>query len=203
MTWNWSERCYREKSFFSPANFSTFYPVVHYNRLFFPESICVNWRGDLQIYFFHPPPPSIGSQHSKMCVFIFHESKLPSNLFLREENRKTVCFLLFSKLLFTHFRYSINLIAVAPFRERAKISTNNFSSHVCHWNCFGGDKIAKQNGSTTVCDFPEINLKYFTSSVAVSDDEIYDDDIYEFWFGKAAKESVPHCDIMGVLSVKC
>lgn len=61
----------------------------------------------------------------------------------------------------------------------------------------------KQNGSTTVCDFPEINLKYFTSSVAVSDDEIYDDDIYEFWFGKAAKESLPHCDIMGVLSVKC
>lgn len=51
-------------------------------------------------------------------------------------------------------------------------------------------------------DFPEINLKYFTSSVAVSDDEIYDDDIYEFWFGKAAKESVvPHCDIMGVCKV--
>lgn len=48
-----------------------------------------------------------------MCVFIFDESKLPLSFSsFRAKNRKTVCFLLLSKLPFTHFRYSINLIAI-------------------------------------------------------------------------------------------
>jgi hypothetical protein len=56
-----------------------------------------------------------------MCVYFSREQTSVDSLLSRgrkKKNRKTVCFLLFSQLLFTHFRYSINLIGKSFIIER-------------------------------------------------------------------------------------
>jgi hypothetical protein len=47
-----------------------------------------------------------------VCLF-FTRANFRQFLAISWKNRKTVCFLLFCQLLFTHFRYSINLIGMS------------------------------------------------------------------------------------------
>lgn len=141
VNWNWSKRCRCERN---SGNFHKFsFPVkksLHYffRILFFEKNgnflICKYFFSQFSYYCF-AQIFSYKIEGGGKIVFIFHENKLPSNFFVSRKNRKTVCFLLFSKLPFTHFRYSINLIAI-PLSEEEKTSANNFSFYVCDWKLF-------------------------------------------------------------------
>lgn len=80
-----------------------------------------------------------------VCVYFRQEQTSVEFLPFFSENRKTVCFLLLSKLPLTHFRYSINLIAIPLSTHRVPGREKNISKQFlilmfamgnCFPNCF-------------------------------------------------------------------
>lgn len=141
----------------SSGNFRSFRKYFfHHNRLFFPESICaaqwkMEWERsifDLSIFpqftrrmLFCAPIKCFdvgGRWESKLCVCLFstRANFRWVSSFPRSKNRKTVCFLLLSKLPFTHFRYSIKLIAIPLFIGEENISKQFFTLVFATGNCF-------------------------------------------------------------------